>query len=189
MAKHGRCTDPKCQYSHEKSRFKKPDGTLSRKPLRAASGATASAAGAELVQEENVDDEGWDTPIGLSWDNGAVSYVPSSLNSVGLSKGAGKGGGAKKPGEIGRLSELPANVWKEVPNCQEGTQFFTRVRCGEENTPAMLDGGSMVNSITEMYVVHTCNRMKGLGIPFKDKRHPVVQFEKWPEGELSLIHI
>ena len=74
-------------------------------------------------------------------------------------------------------------MWTKVPNVQDGTQFFTRVRVLENDTACMLDGGSMVNTITEDWLVNLINRMSRSGIRMKDPQSPIVQLEKWPEDE------
>ena len=71
----------------------------------------------------------------------------------------------------------------EVNNFHEGTQFHTRVGLGDQETQMMLDGGSAVNSVTEEQVASVLNHYRAKNIPLNDKRHPVLQLEKWPEEE------
>ena len=47
----------------------------------------------------------------------------------------------------------------------------------------MLDGGSGVNSTTEELIVQVFNRAAEEGIPLRDKRHPIIRFEKWEQTE------
>ena len=47
----------------------------------------------------------------------------------------------------------------------------------------MLDGGSMVNTITESHLVHILNTQRSMGVALDDKRHPVKQMENWPDEE------
>ena len=41
----------------------------------------------------------------------------------------------------------------------------------------------MVNSVTEVYLVHIINTYRSMNIPMSDQRHPIVQLETWPEKE------
>ena len=114
--KHGRCTTTNCPYSHDKKRFRKADGTLAQKPLRAA-GAAAQSGGAAL--DEGGDDEceecgGWDAPVGL-WSGSVIEIVTPKQNLCGLNNKS-SGDIPKQKGDISRLSDLPKDVWSKVPN-------------------------------------------------------------------------
>jgi len=180
-AKHGNCPKGKdCDFCHNKKRFMKKDGTFSKKPIKAAPQGPGNKQGA--IEEPVVDDSNnaehpdnlpaWDQPLGIS----AIRHI------MGTSQMA-----AAKPkprsGDIKTLAELPEKVWTKVANFHEGTQFYTRVGLGDQETQMMLDGGSAVNSVTEEQVVATLNHYRAKNIPLSDKRHPVLQLEKWPEEE------
>ena len=75
-----------------------------------------------------------------------------------------------------------------MPNDLEGLQFFTEIGIGVKKGtchryPLMLDGGSGVNSTTEELIVQVFNRAAEEGIPLRDKRHPIIRFEKWEQPE------
>ena len=114
----------------------------------------------------------WDQPLGIS----CIRHV------MGTSQVA-----AAKPkphkGDLKTLADLPEKVWTKVNNFHEDTQFYTRVGLGDTETQMMLDGGSAVNSVTEEQVVQVLNHYRAKNIPLNDKRHPVLQLEKWPEEE------
>ena len=80
---------------------------------------------------------------------------------------------------VDKLSDLPENMWTQVPNAPSGTQFYTQARIGNTTYPVMLDGGSSVNSITEDLVLEILNNEHSNKIPTNDKRHPIKGLEKW----------
>ena len=47
----------------------------------------------------------------------------------------------------------------------------------------MIDGGSALNSTMEELVIQLINENVEAGIKLGDKRHPIVQLERFPHGE------
>ena len=86
----------------------------------------------------------------------------------------------QQPGHgIKKLSELPGEIWTQVPNDINGYQFLVNAHIGAvgKSKPYLLmaDGGSGVNTIPEKTLVEILNQQKAAGIKLSDKRHPVVQ--------------
>ena len=192
-----------CPYSHNKSLFDDKGNPLPSHPINKAKAkpkAKPKGRGRAGGQEEEW--TGWDRPVGLGAaqelyvDCGPQRSVIAGSEDpqprqhrVGLqdrSKGKGKGKAnpwGRSDRMLEELAQLPAGVWTNVENDRNGTQFYTKGLIGGSAFEIMLDGGSGVNSITEEQVLSILNEMKVANIPLNDKRHPIVQLEKWPVKE------
>ena len=76
------------------------------------------------------------------------------------------------------MSELPKRLWQEVPNCQSGTQWYTKVGIGVGCADVMFDSGSALNSIPEEMLADIINVHKRKEIKLNDKVHPLLTLEK-----------
>ena len=82
------------------------------------------------------------------------------------------------------LADLPDSVWTAVSAGEkEGIQYLTNCKIGGNQFPLMLDGGSGVNSIPEEMLVEILNQQRQGGIKLSDKRHPILQLERWTATE------
>ena len=91
-------------------------------------------------------------------------------------------------GGLKTLADLPAKCWTEAPPDKQGLQYMVQGEIGGLTFNVMADGGSGVNSIPELALVHILNHQKEKGIKLDDPKHPVVQLERWKDKqELSGI--
>ena len=139
--------------------------------------------GADWHAADAADPADWSVPVGLDMESGPICFGAPMRCELENYVARANQLKPKAKGDIESLEELPKGIWTAVPNNQEGTQFFTRVKVGEEYMRCMLDGGSQVNSITEEQVCAIMNDQKAREIKLDDPKHPIIQLEKRPQKE------
>lgn len=203
-ATHGNCLKgANCQYSHNKSKFMDAEGKLHVKPV---GGITTDWGSGDWDNGHwnygtcgpEGDASAWnDSPIGLqrgdaTFDVSAAQLyrtsasgqlIPNLLNNNQGLLNICKIQRTFNKGESRSVKETPNHWWVDHANDHQGTQFHTRVRVGGVNVQCMLDGGSIVNTVTESYIVNLLNQQERTGVTISDQRHPVIQLEQWPEQD------